>query len=31
LKLYESLGFKPQEEYKMVRGRKYIYMIYKKM
>jgi len=30
LKLYESLGFKPQEEYKMVRGRKYVYMIYKK-
>lgn len=31
LKLYESLGFKTQEEYKMVRGRKYIYMIYNKM
>jgi GNAT superfamily N-acetyltransferase len=31
LKLYESLGFEIQEEYKMVRGRKYIYMIYKKM
>lgn len=27
LKLYESLEFKTQEEYKMVRGRKYIYMI----
>lgn len=30
LKLYESLGFEIQKKYKTVRGRKYIYMIYKK-
>jgi len=30
INLYKSLGFEIQEKYKTVRGRKYIYMIYKK-
>jgi GNAT superfamily N-acetyltransferase len=30
INLYESLGFKTYGEFKMVRSRKYVYMIYKK-
>lgn len=30
INLYKSLGFKTQQEFKIIRGRKYIYMDYKK-